>query len=174
VKPSDSLVWAARLATDGRKAFQAASRRGLEGIIAKNLSSRYVEGRSVEWLKVKVHREDEFVIGGFTRPSGTRQHFGALLLGVYADSDGLRYVGKVGTGFDEKTLASLYRKLQELIQANSPFVSDPGERGATFVAPKLVAQISYSEWTEEGKLRQPVYLGLRDDKNPKDVVWQST
>jgi len=173
VKPSDSLLWGARLATDGRKAFQMASRRGLEGIIAKNLGSRYVEGRSLEWLKVKIHREDEFVIGGFTRPSGTRQHFGALLLGVYGGGDGLRYAGKVGTGFDEQTLSSLHRKLRELIQRNSPFASDPGERGATFVAPKLVAQISYSEWTEEGKLRQPVYLGLRDDKNPRDVVWQS-
>jgi len=173
VKPSDSLLRGARLATDGRKAFQMASRRGLEGIIAKNLGSRYVEGRSLEWLKVKIHREDEFVIGGFTRPSGTRQHFGALLLGVYGGGDGLRYAGKVGTGFDEQTLSSLHRKLRELIQRNSPFASDPGERGATFVAPKLVAQISYSEWTEEGKLRQPVYLGLRDDKNPRDVVWQS-
>lgn len=174
VKPSDSLLWGARLATDGLKAFRTASRRGLEGIIAKNLSSHYVEGRSPQWLKVKVHQEDEFVIGGFTRPSGTRRHFGALLLGVYADGDRLRYVGKVGTGFDEKTLGSLYRRLQELIQTESPFSSDPRERGATFVAPKLVAQISYSEWTEEGKLRHPVYVGLRDDKSPKEVLWQST
>jgi bifunctional non-homologous end joining protein LigD len=170
VKPSGLLLWGARLATDGWKAFRTASRRGLEGIMAKNLASPYVEGRSSEWLKVKVHRQDEFVIGGFTRPGGTRKHFGALLLGVYADGDRLHYVGKVGTGFDEKTLRSLYQSLEELVQTKSPFSSDPHERGATFVAPKLVAQVSYSEWTEEGKLRHPVYLGLRDDKDPKDVV----
>ena len=173
VKPSDTLLWGARLATDGLRAFRTASRRGLEGIIGKNLSSRYVEGRSFEWLKVKVHQEDEFVIGGFTPPSGARQYFGALLLGVYVDGDRLRYVGKVGTGFDERTLASLYRALQPLMQTESPFSSDPRERGAVFVAPKLVAQISYGEWTEEGKLRHPVYMGLRDDKNPKEVVWQA-
>jgi bifunctional non-homologous end joining protein LigD len=172
VKPSDTLLWGARLVTDGLKAFRTASRRGLEGIIGKNLSSRYVEGRSSEWLKVKVHQQDEFVIGGFTQPGGARQHFGALLLGVYIDGDRLRYVGKVGTGFDERTLASLHRVLQPLTQTDSPFSSDPRERGAVFVAPKLVAQISYGEWTEEGKLRHPVYVGLRDDKNPKEVVWQ--
>jgi bifunctional non-homologous end joining protein LigD len=174
VKPSDFLLWGARLATDGRKAFRMASRRGLEGIIAKNLSSSYVEGRSQEWLKVKVHQQDEFVIGGFTQPRGARRHFGALLLGVYADGGRLRYVGKVGTGFDEKTLGSLHRKLQQLIQSKSPFSSDPHERGATFVAPQLVAQVSYGEWTEEGKLRHPVYLGLRDDKAPQEVVWQNS
>jgi bifunctional non-homologous end joining protein LigD len=173
VKPSDSLLWGTRLSSNGMKAFQAASRRGLEGIIGKNLSSRYVEGRSLEWLKVKAHREDEFVIGGFTEPSGARQYFGALLLGVYVDGDHLRYVGKVGTGFDEKTLGSLYGMLRELIQTRSPFSSDPRERRTKFVTPKLVAQISFGEWTEDGKLRHPVYLGLRDDKNPKDVVWQS-
>jgi bifunctional non-homologous end joining protein LigD len=170
VKPSDCLRWGARLATDGLKAFRTASRRGLEGIIAKNLASSYVEGRSSEWLKVKVHQQDEFVIGGFTRPGGSRKHFGALLLGVYADGDRLQYVGKVGTGFDEETLRSLHQTLEQLIQAKSSFSSDPHERGATFVAPKLVAQISYGEWTEEGKLRHPVYLGLRDDKDPRDVV----
>jgi bifunctional non-homologous end joining protein LigD len=174
VKPCDSLLWGARLATDGLKAFRAAARRGLEGVIAKDPSSRYVEGRSPQWVKVKVHQEDEFVIGGFTQPSGTRQHFGALLLGVYGDGQRLCYVGKVGTGFDERTLSSLSRKLRELIQTESPFSSDVHERGATFVAPKLVAQISYGEWTADRKLRHPVYLGLRDDKNPQDVMWPST
>lgn len=174
VKPCDSLLWGRRLATDGWKAFRAAARRGLEGIIGKDLSSRYVEGRSSQWVKVKVHQEDEFVIGGYTQPSGTRQHFGALLLGVYGDGQRLCYVGKVGTGFDEKTLGSLSRKLRELIQTRSPFSSKVVERGVTFVAPKLVAQISYGEWTEDRKLRHPVYLGLRDDKNPREVIWRDT
>jgi len=179
VKPSGFLLWGARLATDGRKAFRMASLRGLEGVIAKNLSSPYVEHRSPEWLKVKVHRQDEFVIGGFTWPRGARRYFGALLLGVYSGGGSLRYVGKVGTGLDEKTLGSLHRKLQQLIQSASPFSSDPHERGATFVAPKLVAQVSYGEWTEEGKLRHPVYLGLRDDKAPtksygREAKWRKT
>jgi bifunctional non-homologous end joining protein LigD len=172
VKPSASLILAERLDRDGLKAFQTAAGRGLEGIIAKNLDSRYVENRSNQWLKVKVRQEDEFVIGGFTRPSGARQYFGALLLGVYTNGGQLRYVGKVGTGFDEKTLALLHRKLCALIQPKSPFSSDPRERGAAFVEPKLVAQISYGEWTEEGKLRHPVYLGLREDKNAQEVIWQ--
>jgi bifunctional non-homologous end joining protein LigD len=174
VKPSDSLLWSAQLARDGERAFRMASRRGLEGIIAKNFASRYVEGRSSEWLKVKAHREEEFVIGGFTQPSGARSHFGALLLGAYAHGDHLQYVGKVGTGFDERTLGALHRMLQERVQAKSPFASDPRERGATYVRPELVAQISYVEWTAEGRLRHPVYLGLRDDKNAKAVVWQNT
>jgi bifunctional non-homologous end joining protein LigD len=171
VKRSASLILAARLGEDGLTAFRTAARRGLEGIIAKNLDSRYVEDRSNQWLKVKVHQEDEFVIGGFTRPGGARRYFGALLLGINVDGQ-LHYVGKVGTGFDEKTLAWLLRKLQPLVRPKSPFASDPRERGATFVAPKLVAQISYGEITEEGKLRHPVYLGLRDDKGTNEVVRQ--
>jgi bifunctional non-homologous end joining protein LigD len=169
VKPSKVISLSARLADDGLKAFQIASRRGLEGLIAKNLDSTYFEGRSSQWLKVKVHQEDEFIIGGYTEPSGARRYFGALLLGGFVKGK-LLFVGKVGTGFDEKTLASLHRQMQPLVQAKSPFVNDPRERGATFVAPKLVAQISYTEWTDDGKLRHPVYLGLRDDKSAKEVV----
>jgi bifunctional non-homologous end joining protein LigD len=172
VKPSASVILAERLSADGLKAFQKAARRGLEGVLAKNLHAHYVEGRSNQWLKVKVRQEDEFVIGGFTRPSGARQYFGALLLGVYADGGQLRYVGKVGTGFDERTLAGLYRRLHALTQPKSPFSPDPRERGAVFVEPKLVAQISYGERTEEGKLRHPVYLGLREDKSAQEVIWQ--
>ena len=173
VKLSAPLILAARLDADGLKAFRTAARRGLEGIIAKNLDSSYVEGRSNQWLKEKVHQQDELVIGGFTRPGGARQYFGALLLGIYVDGQ-LHYVGKVGTGFDEKTLTSLYRKLHALIQSKSPFASDPREKSATFVAPKLVAQIAYTEITEEGKLRQPVFLGLLDDKSAKEVVGQAS
>lgn len=169
VKPSASVILAARLEGDGLKAFQTAKRRGLEGIIAKNADCRYIESRSNQWLKVKVKQEDEFVIGGFTKPEGARHYFGSLLLGVYFDGK-LHYVGKVGTGFDEKTLASLHRRLQSMIQAKSPFAADPRERRATFVEPKLVAQIAYSEITEDAKLRQPVFLGLRDDKGAKEVV----
>jgi bifunctional non-homologous end joining protein LigD len=163
------LLLSAKLATNGLKAFQLATKRGFEGIVAKNLAAHYVERRSIEWLKVKVHQEDEFIIGGFTQPSGSRQYFGALLLGVYSGKQ-LTYVGKVGTGFDDKTLASLYKKFRPLIRARSPFASDVRERGATLLAPKLIAQISFTEWTQDGKLRHPVFLGLRDDKRPEEVV----
>lgn len=171
VKTSASLILSARLDADGIKAFEIAKKRGFEGLIAKDLSSKYVSGRSPAWLKVKVRKEDEFVIGGFTEPSGVRHFFGALLLGVYRRGK-LEYVGKVGTGFDEETLKSLYKKFSSLKRAGSPFASDVHERDATFVSPKLVAQIGYTEWTSDGKLRHPVYLGLRDDKDAKDVKRQ--
>lgn len=169
VKPSYSIMLAERLAPEGVKAFQLATRRKLEGLIAKNSASTYFEGRSSEWLKVKVHQEDEFVIGGFTEPAGARHFFGALLLGVYR-GDQFRYVGKVGSGFNEKTLRELHDKFQRITRDKSPFCADVAERGATFLAPKLVAQISFTEWTRDGKLRHPVYLGLRDDKDPREVV----
>jgi bifunctional non-homologous end joining protein LigD len=171
VKPSLNLILSARLDANGIKAFEIAKRKGFEGLIAKDLSSKYASGRSPAWLKVKVRKEDEFVIGGFTAPSGTRHFFGALLLGVYTRGK-LEYVGKVGTGFDEATLKTLFKKFSALKRASSPFGSDVREKSATFVAPKLVAQIGYTEWTSDGKLRHPVYLGLRDDKPAKDVKRQ--
>jgi bifunctional non-homologous end joining protein LigD len=171
VKVSANLILSARLDADGIRAFEIAKKKGFEGLIAKDLSSKYVSGRSPAWLKVKVRKEDEFVIGGFTAPSGARHFFGALLLGIYAGGK-LEYVGKVGTGFDEETLESLHKKFGPLKRPGSPFASDVRERDATFVAPKLVAQIGYTEWTGDGKLRHPVYLGLRDDKDAKDVKRQ--
>jgi bifunctional non-homologous end joining protein LigD len=158
----------AKLDPDGQKAFRIASRRGLEGVVGKNLQSIYESRRSLEWLKVKVHHEQEFAIGGFTKPKGRRSDFGALLLGVY-DHKGLHYAGKVGTGFDDETLKNLREKFQPLIQGKSPFEELPKESGVTFLKPDLVAQISFTEWTKDGKLRHPVYLGLRDDKKAKEV-----
>src|SRR6201996_4670443 len=171
VKRSANLMLSARLDADGVRAFEIAKQKGFEGLIAKDLSSKYVSGRSQAWLKVKVRKEDEFVIGGFTAPSGARRYFGALLLGIYTRGK-LDYVGKVGTGFDEETLKSLYKKFGPLKRASSAFGSDIREKDATFIAPKLVAQIGYTEWTGDGKLRHPVYLGLRDDKHAKDVKRQ--
>jgi bifunctional non-homologous end joining protein LigD len=168
VAPSAALMPSRRLADDGLEAFRIARRRGYEGLVAKDLASDYVEARSRHWLKVKVHQEEEFVICGYTKPAGARQHFGALLLGAY-DNDQLRYVGKVGTGFDETTLARLHRRLQELVRLQPALLDPPREKGIVFVAPKLVAQVSFQEWTADGKLRQAVYLGLRDDKSAADV-----
>jgi bifunctional non-homologous end joining protein LigD len=162
------LRLSAKLAPDGIKAFRIASQRGYEGIVAKNLKSFYESRRSREWLKVKVHHEQEFVIGGFTKPKGSRMDFGALLVGIY-DRKQLRYAGKVGTGFDEKSLKALRRQFQPLIQPKSPFAGETGEREATFLKPQLVAQVSFTEWTKDDKLRHPVYLGLRDDKKVIEV-----
>jgi bifunctional non-homologous end joining protein LigD len=165
---ADILIISHRLADNGIEAFKFAKKKGYEGIVAKDLSSPYLEGRSSKWLKVKVHQEEEMVIGGFTKPEGSRTHFGALLLGAYENGN-LRYVGKVGTGFNENTLAALYQKFKPLIQSKPPFVDPPREKDVTYLKPKLVAQISFQEWTADRKLRQPVFLGLRDDKRPEEV-----
>jgi bifunctional non-homologous end joining protein LigD len=167
-KPSPLLLLSNRLAANGLTAYKIAARKGFEGMIAKDLSSSYMESRSPHWLKVKVHQEDEFVIGGFTKPDGSRKYFGALLLGAYAAGK-LHYVGKVGTGFDEQTLTALYRKFQPLVTPASVFVDLPRAKNVSFMKPSLIAQISYSEITSDGKVRQAVFLGLRDDKAPKSV-----
>jgi bifunctional non-homologous end joining protein LigD len=165
---SRMLIPSHRLAANGLKAFRTAKRRGYEGLVAKDPSSPYVEGRSTNWLKVKVHQEEEFVICGYTKPAGARRHFGALLLGAYGENK-LHYVGKVGTGFDESTLAALYKRFQPLVRPKVALTDPPREKGVVFIAPKLVAQIAFQEWTADRKLRQPVFLGLRDDKSAKDV-----
>jgi bifunctional non-homologous end joining protein LigD len=168
VSPQGVLLLSRRLDTNGLAAYRTAKRSGYEGLVAKDLSSPYVGKRSRYWLKVKVHQEDEFVIAGYTLPEGSRKHFGALLLGAY-EGDKLHYVGKVGTGFDGKTLAALYKKFQPLVSGRTALVDPPREHDITHLRPRLVAQISYQELTADRKLRQPVYLGLRDDKRAKDV-----
>jgi len=165
-----TLFSSARLAENGLKAYEIAKRKAYEGVLAKDESSAYVAGRSTKWLKFKVKQEDEFVIAGYTAPAGARERFGALLLAAY-DGDRLRYAGKVGTGFSRETLERLYRKFQPLIRAKPPdLVDPPRERGITWLAPRLVAQIAYGEWTNDRKLRQPVFLGLRDDKSADEVT----
>ncbi len=157
------------LASTGLKAFLAAKKRGLEGVLAKDRSAPYVEGRSKLWLKWKVHQEEECVIAGYTAPAGSRSYFGALLLGAWAP-DGLHFIGKVGTGFTGATLASLHKVFAPLVRATSPFVDPPRDRDITWLSPKLVAQIAFQEWTADRKLRQPVFLGLRDDKKSSDCL----
>lgn len=158
------------LSEDGLKAYREAKRRGFEGVVAKDLSSPYVQGRTRYWLKFKVHLEDEFVIAGYTAPGGARERFGALLLSAYDDGK-LRYAGKVGTGFTRDSLDRLYRKFQALKREKSPLMDPPREKNVTWLSPKLVAQIAYQELTGDQKLRQPVFLGLRDDKSAGDVVF---
>lgn len=168
VRPNDRLMLSRRLAANGLQAYETAKRKKFEGLIAKDLSSPYVETRSSYWRKVKVKQEDEFVIAGYTAPGGSRSHFGALLLGAH-HSGKLLYVGKVGTGFNERSLAELYKKFQPLVTKRSALADPPRERDVTSLEPKLVAQIAYQEITSDRKLRQPVFLGLREDKSASEV-----
>jgi bifunctional non-homologous end joining protein LigD len=162
-----------RLVRDGKAAYREAKRLGWEGIIAKDERRPYQPGvRSPYWRKVKVRKESEFVIGGYTAPKGGRQHLGALLVGLY-DGPRLRFVGKVGTGFTQDTLEMLATKVARLRTQKSPFDPPPPIRDATWVRPKLVAQLAYAEWTADGKLRQPAFLGLRTDKDPSECTWSS-
>jgi DNA ligase D-like protein (predicted ligase) len=154
---------------DGRALFGEACRKGWEGLIAKRADSPYVGKRSRDWLKFKCGNEQELVIGGYTAPRGTREELGALLLG-YFERGRLRYAGKVGTGFDRETLHDLAKRLAPLRRPDSPFADDAPARGTTWVEPRLVAQIGFSEWTRDGRLRHPRFLGLREDKDPRDVV----
>jgi bifunctional non-homologous end joining protein LigD len=156
-----------QLSKDGIRAYEEAKKKNYEGLVAKDLASPYVEQRSSKWLKVKVHQEEEFVIAGYTAPEGTRICFGALLLGAYSGEQ-LVFIGKVGTGFSRATLRSLFRRFQPLIRKTSSLVDPPREAGLTHLSPKLVAQIAFEEWTADRRLRQPVFLGLRDDKLAKD------
>lgn len=166
-KSSERLIVSRRLAKNGLAAFRIAQRRKLEGLVAKDSNAPYEERRSRKWLKVKVHQEEEFVIGGFTAPEGSREHLGALLLGAFRGKD-LHFVGKVGTGFSQAGLAGLASAFRPIVQSKSPFVDAPREKSATWLQPRLVAQIAFGEWTADRKLRQPVFLGLRDDKEPRD------
>ena len=157
--------------TKGRDFFRAAAANGLEGIMAKDMSGPYRPGeRSRDWLKVKTQKRQEAVICGFTRPRASRRYFGALILGAYR-SGRLDYIGRVGTGFTERTLRDLYAKLRPLATTKSPFPSPPGtDMPVTWVEPRLVCEVKFGEWTAEGVMRQPVYLGLRDDKAARQVV----
>ncbi len=154
----------------GEALLEAARENGLEGIIAKHARSCYESRRSREWLKIKIVTEQEFVIGGFTEPQGDRAHFGALVLGVQKEGK-LRWVGNVGTGFDQKLLTSLNARLQPLITTKCPFAERPKpDRGMTWVKPELVCQVKYANWTPDDRLRAPVFVGLRNDKPAAEVA----
>mgnify|MGYP000589714758 CR=1 FL=1 len=154
---------------EGEAYLREACRKGWEGIIAKRADGRYVHGRSRQWLKFKCHHEQEFVIGGYTEPQGERVGFGALLLGYY-DGDDLIYAGKVGTGFSDDTLRHIHHRLAEAERPDSPFAGETGERDAHWADPRLVGEVAFTEWTGGGKLRHPRFLGLREDKDPRQVV----
>jgi len=154
----------------GEHLLEAARALGLEGVVAKHASSSYESRRSREWVKIKIVGEQEFVIGGFTAPQGDRDFFGALVLGLY-DAGELRWVGNVGTGFDQKLLAGLHAALKPLIVEKCPFSERPKpDKGIAWVKPELVCQVKYANWTPDHRLRAPVFLGLRNDVTARQVA----
>jgi bifunctional non-homologous end joining protein LigD len=166
-----NVRWTQHRNRDGEAFFQEACRKGWEGLVAKRADSPYVTTRSKDWLKFKCEHGQELVIGGYTEPRGSRVEFGALLLGYYRGGS-LQYAGKVGTGFDTETLHELGAQLRGLARRDPGF-SEPQtikERGVTWVEPKLVAEVGFTEWTRDGRLRHPRFLGLRDDKSAQEVV----
>ena len=173
---------------DADKLLKEVQRRGLEGIIGKLPNSVYESGRrSGAWIKLKCVNEQEFVIGGYTPPQGARKHFGAILVGYYKGRD-LVFAGKVGTGFTTKSLAALHKKFRAEERAECPFVDLPSKQNGQWVLgitpsmmkkmhwvnPKFVAEIKFAEWTRDGKLRAPVFIGLREDKKPREVVREAS
>jgi len=156
--------------TEGEAYWAHACRNHWEGVIAKRADAPYVHGRSGDWLKFKCVNEQEFVIGGFTDPKGSRRGFGALLVGHYEAGD-LKYAGKVGTGFDDRMLESLSSQLRAIERPTAAFSGRGLPRlGVHWVEPKLVGQVGFTEWTRDGQLRHPRFLGLREDKDPREVV----
>jgi bifunctional non-homologous end joining protein LigD len=172
LKPGENVRLVESFEGDSRAVFKAAIAAGLEGIVAKRTDSKYMPGhRSPDWLKIKATLSDDFVIGGYSRGSGNRAaSFGALLLGYHGDKGRLIYSGRVGTGFDEETLAELKRRMDALKISDYAFAAKPTDSTAvTWLRPEMVAEVKFAEWTQEGYLRAPVFLRLRDDKPPEQV-----
>ena len=166
--PGRSLRLTESVRDQGREFLRLACQEGLEGIVAKDLTSTYQSRRGRQWLKIKCRKELEFVILGYTLPSGSRRYFGALLLGLFENGN-LVYVGKTGTGFEQATLKQLRGQLKKIAQAQSPLRSVPEELGVKeWVKPELVCQVRFNEWTEQGRLRAPVFVGLSPDRNPQE------
>ena len=153
----------------GEQFLKEACKHGWEGLIAKDSNSKYFEGRSKKWLKFKCSMQQELVIGGFTKPQGERQGFGALLVGYY-DKGKLKYAGKVGTGFNNAQLREIHSKLKANEIQNSPFTNSIKGSGLHWTSPELVAEVAFTEWTKANRLRHPRFLGLRNDKAASEVV----
>ncbi len=169
---SDVIKYSDHIAEEGIKLYAKAKKNGLEGVIAKRKDSAYVSKRTLDWLKIKNVQMQEAIVCGFTQPKGNREEFGALILGIY-DNKELRYVGHTGGGFDTQKLRNLRKLLEPLLQKKSPFqVTPKTNTPATWVKPEVVVQVKFSEWTNEGMMRQPIYLGLREDKKPEEVTFE--
>ncbi len=175
IVPGDSLRFSDHYEREGKALFELAREKGLEGILAKKRDCPYQERRSSDWLKIKVRHELECVIGGYTEPEGSRAHFGSIVLGLYDKQGRLIHVGQAGSGFNQKSLAEIWKLLKKRETKQKPFYGEvEALRKVYWVKPELVAQIEYAEWTggtntgSGPKLRAPVFLGLRDDKDPKE------
>ncbi|MEU6641281.1 non-homologous end-joining DNA ligase [Saccharomonospora sp. NPDC046836] len=155
--------------TDGERFLREACAEGWEGLIAKRANAPYRGGRSRDWLKFKCVKDQEFVVGGFTDPAGSRTGFGALLVGYYSGRT-LRYAGKVGTGYNDAMLRDLRRRFDALARPSAPFADPVREVGSHWVEPELVVEVGFTEWTEDGRLRHPRFRGLREDKPATEVV----
>jgi bifunctional non-homologous end joining protein LigD len=168
------IRYAMHIVGQGPQVYKEACRRNMEGIICKNSQSLYMAGRTHNWLKVKCINQEEFVVGGYTNPKGSRRDFGALLMGYYKDGKKLVYAGRVGTGFSRQTLQNLIDRLKPLERKSSPFgvIPDRGiaDKGTHWVKPSLVAQVHFIDWTRDGLLRQPSFMGLREDKPAAEVI----
>ena len=170
IRDDQLVLYSKHIVGNGKALYEVARKQRLEGIIGKKRDSTYQERRSRDWVKIKTGYEQEFVVGGWTEPKGSRRGFGALLLGVYQRKS-LRYVGAVGTGFTAKMLRELHERLREIERKTSPFVNDVDANAPThWASPELVVQVRFAEWTRDGYLRQPAYLGARPDKAARDVV----
>lgn len=171
---SPHIQYCEHIESKGILFFQEATKLQLEGIIAKEKNSPYVERRSRSWLKIKTHLRQEAIICGFTKPRRSRTYFGALLLGVYENKK-LKYIGHTGSGFNQDQLESIHKRLTPLIQSKCPFSITPKtNEPATWVKPQIVCEISFAEWTKDDLMRQAIFMGLRDDKNPKEVIKEET
>ena len=164
-------------AGQGVALFQVAKQRGLEGIVAKKCDSRYEERRSRDWLKIKITQTVDCVIGGYTSPEGARQYFGSLVLGLYNNKKQLIHVGHAGTGFNQAMLKQIFEVLKDIETRKTPFTGPVDAKNVHWVKPERVAEVKFSEWTHETsegglKMRAPVFLGLRDDKNPEDCTFK--
>ena len=173
----DSVRYSDHYEKQGKALFEMARAKGLEGILAKKRDSIYQERRSSEWLKIKIRHRLEAVIGGYTEPEGSRAHFGSVVLGLYDKQGRLIHVGQAGSGFDQKSLDEVWKLLKKRETRKNPFYGEvEALRKVYWVKPELVAEIEYAEWTDGAstgtgpKLRAPVFLGLRDDKDPQDCV----
>jgi bifunctional non-homologous end joining protein LigD len=175
--PGDSVRFSDHYARQGKALFEMAKAKGLEGILAKKRDSIYQERRSSEWLKIKIRHRLEAVIGGYTQPEGSRANFGSVVLGLYDKQGHLIHVGQAGSGFNQTSLAEIWKMLKKRETSQKPFYGDvEALRKVFWVKPELVAEIEYAEWTDGTsggsgpKLRAPVFLGLRDDKEPKECL----
>ncbi len=173
LKPAKNVRYSDHIIGQGEKLYAEVLKVPLEGMVAKRLESTYLQRRSTDWLKIKTIQQVEVVVGGYTQPRNTREYFGALVVGLY-EGGKLHYVAHIGGGFNQKTLEQVYKLMQPLKSLKSSFVNEPKtNEPVQWIKPKLVAQVKFSEWTADRRMRHPVFLGLRRDKKPEECTFET-